>query len=64
MLLRIIGEPSEADRTLLKSMGIDWEWKSRLSDDEMQEAYATSDVLLFCSTLEGFGMPILESPLR
>ena len=61
VLLRIIGEPSEADRTLLKSLGIDWEWKSRLSDDEMQEAYATSDVLLFCSTLEGFGMPILEA---
>lgn len=61
VLLRIIGEPSEADRTLLKSSGIDWEWKSMLSDDEMQEAYATSDVLLFCSTLEGFGMPILEA---
>ena len=61
VLLRIIGEPSEADRTLLKSWGIDWEWKSMLSDDEMQEAYATSDVLLFCSTLEGFGMPILEA---
>ena len=61
VLLRIIGEPSAADRAMLESKGIDYEWKSRLSDAEMQDAYATSDVLLFCSTLEGFGMPILEA---
>ena len=61
VLLRIIGEPSAADHAMLKSLGIDYEWKSKLSDEEMQEAYATSDVLLFCSTLEGFGMPILEA---
>ena len=61
VLLRIIGEPSAADHAMLKSFSIDYEWKSKLSDEEMQEAYATSDVLLFCSTLEGFGMPILEA---
>ena len=61
VLLRIIGEPSAADHAMLQSLGIDYEWKSKLSDEEMQEAYATSDVLLFCSTLEGFGMPILEA---
>lgn len=61
VLLRIIGEPSHADHSMLKSLGIDYEWKSKLSDEEMQEAYATSDMLLFCSTLEGYGMPILEA---
>ena len=61
ILLRIIGEPSAADRAMLESKGIDYEWRSRLSDAEMQEAYESSDVLLFCSTLEGFGMPILEA---
>jgi glycosyltransferase involved in cell wall biosynthesis len=61
VLLRIIGEPSAADHAMLKSLGIDYEWRSKLSDEEMQEAYATSDVLLFCSTLEGFGMPIMEA---
>ena len=61
VLLRIIGEPSAEDHAMLQSLGIDYEWKSKLSDEEMQEAYATSDVLLFCSTLEGFGMPILEA---
>lgn len=61
VLLRVIGEPSESDHAMLQSLGIDYEWKSKLSDEEMQQAYATSDVLLFCSTLEGFGMPILEA---
>lgn len=61
ILLRIIGEPSAADRAMLESKGIDYEWRSRLSDAEMQEAYESSDVLLFCSTFEGFGMPILEA---
>lgn len=61
VLLRIIGEPSDADHAMLKSLGIDYEWKSKLSDEEMQEAYSSSDMLLFCSTLEGFGMPILEA---
>ena len=61
VLLRIIGEPSAEDHAMLKSLSIDYEWKSKLSDEEMQDAYATSDVLLFCSTLEGFGMPILEA---
>ena len=59
--LRIIGEPSAADHQMLQSLGIDYEWRSRLTDEQMQEAYATSDLLLFCSTLEGFGMPILEA---
>ena len=59
--LRIIGEPSELDTAMLASFGIDYEWMSRLSDKQMQQAYQTSDLLLFCSTLEGFGMPILEA---
>ena len=29
----------------------------------MQHAYATSDFLLFASTLEGFGMPIIEAQM-
>ena len=61
VLLRIIGEPSAADHAMLKSLGIAYEWQSKLSDEEMLEAYSTSDALLFCSILEGFGMPILEA---
>ena len=61
--LKIIGEPSTQDLALLKKHKIDFSWQSRLSDEEMQEAYASSDFLLFASTLEGFGMPILEAQM-
>lgn len=59
--LRIIGEPSPSDIAMLESLQIDFEWMSKLTDEQMQQAYETSDLLLFCSTLEGFGMPILEA---
>ena len=59
--LRIIGEPSESDHTLLKSRGIEYSWAARRTDDEMQAEYANADFLLFASTIEGFGMPIIEA---
>ena len=59
--LRIIGEPSNADHSLLQALNIDYSWASRLSDEEMQAEYANADVLLFASKLEGFGMPIIEA---
>ena len=61
--LRIIGKPSAADKFLLKQLDIDYSAQSKLTDAEMQEAYATSDFLLFASTLEGFGMPIIEAQM-
>ena len=61
--LRIIGEPSDPDHRMLKQLGIEYSAQSKLTDAEMQETYATSDFLLFASTLEGFGMPILEAQM-
>lgn len=61
--LRIIGEPSAADKFLLKQLDIDYSAQSKLTELEMQEAYATGDFLLFASTLEGFGMPIIEAQM-
>jgi glycosyltransferase involved in cell wall biosynthesis len=48
---------------MLQRLGIEYSAQSMLTDAEMQEAYATSDFLLFASTLEGFGMPILEAQI-
>ena len=48
---------------MLKQLGVEYSAQSKLTDAEMQEAYATSDFLLFASTLEGFGMPILEAQM-
>jgi len=61
--LRIIGELSDADYNMLKQLGVEYSTQFKLTDAEMQEAYATSDFLLFASTLEGFGMPILEAQM-
>ena len=61
--LKIIGEPSLSDLALLEKHDIDFSWQSKLTDEEMQEAYAASDFLLFASTLEGFGMPIIEAQM-
>ena len=61
--LKIIGEPSPADLALLNRYKLEHSWQSKLTDDEMQDAYATSDFLLFASTLEGFGMPIIEAQM-
>lgn len=59
--LRIIGEPSAEQHTMLQRHGVDYSHASKLSEAELQAEYAQSDTLLFCSTLEGFGMPIIEA---
>ena len=59
--LRIIGEPSAAQQDMLRRRGVDFSWASRLSETELQREYAAADLLLFCSTLEGYGMPIIEA---
>lgn len=59
--LRIIGEPSAHQQALLRSRALDFSWTARLSEAELQAEYADADVLLFCSTLEGYGMPIIEA---
>lgn len=59
--LRIIGEPNPHQMEMLQSKSADFSCVSRLNDDEMQSEYANADFLLFASTLEGFGMPIIEA---
>jgi glycosyltransferase involved in cell wall biosynthesis len=59
--LRIIGKLSSDERILIERSGIDHENKVDLSNDEMDWEYANSDILVFCSTFEGFGLPIIEA---
>lgn len=59
--LNIIGKLSDEVLEKLAKHRISFINEWNLSDDEVQAAYHECDMLLFASTLEGFGMPILEA---
>lgn len=60
-LLVIIGKPSENDISILKENNINYLFLYNLSREEVLEEYKKCDLLLFASTSEGFGLPILEA---
>ena len=59
--LHIVGKISEQQISLLNDLKIDHQISVNLSHDDMRAAYENTDILLFCSLIEGFGMPILEA---
>jgi glycosyltransferase involved in cell wall biosynthesis len=59
--LHIIGRLQEWHVRLLERHGIRYTCEYNISASDMRRAYAESDLLLFASTLEGFGMPIIEA---
>jgi glycosyltransferase involved in cell wall biosynthesis len=59
--LTIVGRLSAQQISALESNGIRYTALADLRDSEILEAYRKSDVVLFCSTYEGFGMPIIEA---
>jgi glycosyltransferase involved in cell wall biosynthesis len=59
--MEIVGTLHREQIDALKKFGIEYSSSSRLSDSEMTAKYRAADIVEFCSTYEGFGMPILEA---
>ena len=59
--LRIIGNLTEDLMSALKSGGINYENAFGLDDSAMRDEFENADLVAFCSTYEGFGLPIIEA---
>ncbi|HMT09620.1 MAG TPA: glycosyltransferase family 1 protein, partial [Pyrinomonadaceae bacterium] len=60
-LLTIVGNIDENIAYELEKAKIEHCLIGRLSDDELVDAYKRADIVSFCSTYEGFGLPIIEA---
>ncbi len=59
--LVIIGRLSDVQKEMLASSGINYINKFSLSISDLYKEYIKADMLTFVSTIEGFGLPILEA---
>ena len=59
--LAVVGLLSEAQTETLRHYGIDYENHVGLSRQALVAQYAEADLLVFASTYEGFGLPIVEA---
>lgn len=46
---------------LLDKYHINYRWEVNLKNEQVVQKYINCDMLLFVSTLEGFGLPIVEA---
>lgn len=59
--VHVVGRLNGEQRRLMDRLGLSWTKTESLSDSQMRAAYLRSSVLVFASTYEGFGLPILEA---
>lgn len=58
--LRIIGKMSDAQVKAVEENKLNYVNLQNLTDEQMRSEYETADMIAFCSTYEGFGLPIIE----
>lgn len=59
--LRIIGQLNDNIINELKANGTNYENVESVGDNEIIAEYRNADIVSFCSTYEGFGLPIIEA---
>jgi glycosyltransferase involved in cell wall biosynthesis len=59
--LRIIGLPNAKQAAVLQKKGVEYSFAANISDEDVIEEYRRCDMLVFASTYEGFGLPIVEA---
>jgi len=60
-ILNIVGPLTIAQRRVLESNRINYRSHVAVTDEELRELYTTSDLVLFVSLYEGFGLPVIEA---
>lgn len=58
--LHVVGRRLEEYEYLLSKSGLNYLYRSNLSDEEVLMEYKQADIISFPSLYEGFGMPIIE----
>jgi glycosyltransferase involved in cell wall biosynthesis len=59
--LMIIGNVSRELTNLLKDSSVEFENAKAENDEQLYAVFKRSDLVVFCSTFEGFGLPIIEA---
>ena len=59
--LLVVGRCDAASEDVLRAADVQWANIAGVTDAEMPSIYARADVVIFASTYEGFGLPIIEA---